>query len=340
MCLLVLILIGCSRSDAEPLAASSVDVVPPAPASGAEPDGGPELPSADPIPAVDVPPASPWRCRIPNATETNIETRAESVAYASPNGTPVELDVFGPARQGAPAPALLLIHGGAWRAGRRAHVTLMARHFAAAGYVTIPVDYRLVRRSDPAPEGVPAAVQDVQCALRHVHANADAYGVDRHRIAAVGFSAGAHLAALLGTAGGAAELRTECADPEGERIAAAVGFYGPYDLNGRYLPAADTAIERFAGVSRDARARFSPITYASGDDPPFLLVHGGRDATVPIRESREFHTALTSAGARSELVAIPHGAHGFSIFHRENRHRRATCATLRFLARELSLPPR
>jgi len=54
-----------------------------------------------------------------------------------------------------------------------------------------------------------------------------------------------------------------------------------------------------------------PIRFIDVSDPPFLLVHGARDRTVPARQSIAFHTALKSAGLRSVLLLIDDVDHSF-----------------------------
>lgn len=91
-------------------------------------------------------------------------------------------------------PAILMIHGGGWTSGSKENLHPMASQLAAKGYVTATPEYRM---SAEAP--YPAAVEDLKAAVRWLRANAAAYGIDTARIAAYGCSAGAHLAALLGT---------------------------------------------------------------------------------------------------------------------------------------------
>jgi len=55
----------------------------------------------------------------------------------------------------------------------------------------------------------------------------------------------------------------------------------------------------------------SPIRFIDGSDPPFLLVHGARDQTVPVAQSTTFHAALQAAGVRSQLRVIDGADHSF-----------------------------
>lgn len=91
-------------------------------------------------------------------------------------------------------PVLLMIHGGGWNSGSPELQVPLAQQVAARGYVTIPVEYRLI------PEALyPAGVEDLEDAITWIYKNAKRYGIDRKKIAVSGCSAGGQLAMLLGT---------------------------------------------------------------------------------------------------------------------------------------------
>ena len=65
---------------------------------------------------------------------------------------------------------------------------------------------------------------------------------------------------------------------------------------------------------RDAARAASPVTYATADDPPFLLLHGDNDLLVPFQQSELLHRALLAAGVASDLRIIPGAGHGTDHF--------------------------
>lgn len=121
----------------------------------------------------------------------------ENVTYTHFNKTPfgprdLHVDIFRPDNDSI-YPALLMVHGGGWNSGDRSLQVPMAMQIAKAGYVTIPVEYRLI------PEALyPAGLHDIKTAVRWVRKNARKYGIDPDRIAISGCSAGAQLATLVG----------------------------------------------------------------------------------------------------------------------------------------------
>lgn len=108
----------------------------------------------------------------------------------------LHVDIFRP-DDGNVYPALIMIHGGGWNSGTKALQIPMAQRIAEHGYVTIPVEYRLIPEAK-----YPAGLHDIKAVVKWVRENADIYGVDPDKIALSGCSAGAQLATLVGVTNG------------------------------------------------------------------------------------------------------------------------------------------
>src|SRR2546428_4160110 len=121
------------------------------------------------------------------------------IQYANPKGQPQLLDAYVPAGHG-PFPTVILVHGGGWEYGDRSNMADIAKYLAVHGFVAFTIDYRLAN-----PKRVynpyPAAVEDVQTAIRWVRQHAADYGADPARLGLLGSSAGAHLLSLVGMVG-------------------------------------------------------------------------------------------------------------------------------------------
>ncbi len=208
------------------------------------------------------------------------------VTYGIGGGLPLMLDLYlPPDKNKRPVPGLIFIHGGAWAGGTRDVYKFYTVDYAAKGYVAATVTYRL---SGQAP--FPAAVEDVKCAVRWMRANADQYGIDPHRIAVIGGSAGGHLAMMIGYSSGEISLEGD-GGHEGvsSAVQAVVNFYGVYDMateEGKQ----SSAVQRFLdGKSFDEAPNLyrksSPRTYLDSSDPPTLIIHGVLDQTVDIEQA-------------------------------------------------------
>ena len=146
------------------------------------------------------------------------------LVYKRVDGHNLQLDIYSPKSISHPLPVVLWIHGHRWSYGskeQRPPVNLMAQ-----GYIVVSLDYRL---SGEAP--FPAAIEDCKAAVRWLRANATTYHIDPDHIGAWGHSAGGHLAALLGTSGGVAELEGAGDNSTfSSRVQAVCDMSGPSDI--------------------------------------------------------------------------------------------------------------
>ena len=147
--------------------------------------------------------------------------RTRDIVYKEVDGKKLRLTTFVPRGDG-PFPAVLVVHGGAWRAGSRNQLTMYAKSLARRGFACFSIDYRLAPRHKS-----PAQIEDCRDAVRWIRQHAGEYRVDPGRIGAIGYSAGGHLVSLLATTG-----LSKADDPKGvgTKITAAVAGGAPTDF--------------------------------------------------------------------------------------------------------------
>jgi len=231
-----------------------------------------------------------------------------NVEYANVGGESIRLDAFVPNGPG-PFPAVILVHGGGWNGGdksggaQKGYTAPMDEPLARAGFAWFEINYRLAPRHP-----YPACIDDVETAIRWVRAHAAEYRVDPRRIALAGESAGGHLVELAG-------VRADAST----RVAAVVAFYGNSDLlaEERERGGFTTNLgQLFPGHSRLDDATTALLKSASAvyqvrpGLPPFLLLHGNADRSVPYQRSVDLRASLQAAGVPCELITIPGGVHG------------------------------
>lgn len=198
------------------------------------------------------------------------------------------LDIYAPTGGAENLPVIVFFYGGSWNSGARGDYDFVGRALAAQGFVVVVPDYRLV------PEvRYPGFVADAAAAVRWVRAHVAEYGGDPDRIVLSGHSAGAYNAAML-----AFDDRWLGVDREGVR--GFVGLAGPYD----FLPL-DTDSTRAAFGQWHDLSETQPVTFASADDPPALLLHGSDDTTVRPRNSAALAAALSDVGVSARVVDYP-----------------------------------
>lgn len=240
----------------------------------------------------------------------------KDVQYAEADGVKLLLDVYLPKNVAKPYPVIVWVHGGGWTSGSKdaPNGTFML----AEGFALVSINYRLSGQAQ-----FPAQINDCKAAVRWMRANAEAYGFDPDRIGAFGSSAGGHLVALLGTAGGVAELEGSVGGNAAysSRVQAVCDWYGPSNLitmgdypsglDHRSASSPEGSLIGGAILDNPEKAlAASPITYVSEDDPPFLIQHGTADNTVPFHQSVELDSALRLAGVDATFIPIVGGTHG------------------------------
>jgi pectinesterase len=225
--------------------------------------------------------------------------------YSRAGGESLRLDACVPDGKG-PFPAVILVHGGGWSSGdKTTGVDPLFAPISKYGLGWFSINYRLAPKFR-----YPASVEDVEAAVRWVKQHAAEFNVDPTRLALLGESAGGHLVAM-------AVVRAK----DDTRVAAAIPFYAPVDLE------ADT--QRRGGLSLSLRDLFgrsyevdaqatqllreaSPLNYVHSGLPPFLLVHGTADMSVPYNQSVQLQAKLKAAGVSCDLITIDDGVHGMA----------------------------
>lgn len=225
-----------------------------------------------------------------------------------------KLDIFRPASRTGSLPAILLVHGGGWREGRREEQRGIASRFAEAGYVAIPVSYRLTGEAP-----FPACIDDVVAAARWVRAHAKDYGVDPERIGALGHSAGAHLVAMLALAEPSGKFAPGFLEEVSGRVNAVVATATPTDFTrwgeDRGQAGGTMFFDQLPAAERDTAARrCSPLFHVDASAPPMLLIHGSGDRVVPPVQTERLLAALRAVKASlAERVVLDGRPHDFIL---------------------------
>jgi len=221
-------------------------------------------------------------------------------------------------------PLVVWIGGGdAWD-GTRAACPL--RWLVPRGYAVACVGYR-----SPATAVFPAQLDDCRAALATLVRDADTWGIDPTRICVIGYGTGGHLAALVALADS-----PDAADDAG--VTAGCVIAAPADLpslgpaHARTAAAARQLIGGPLAELREAARAASPLAYVSADDPPLLLVHGGRDAQVPADQAVRLDAACRVAGVDCRLVRLDGVGHDVAV----DAGTAAGTAVLAFLDRVLA----
>lgn len=244
------------------------------------------------------------------------EPRAAKISdleYGQAGGEKLLLDVSVPAGAG-PFPMAILVHGGGWSRGDKSgldeptksgDITPWFAPLTAAKFTWFSINYRHAPKNR-----WPACFEDVQTAIRWVKAHATEFKGDPSRIALFGHSAGGHLVCLAAT----------LAD-DSVRVQAVVG-YAPVTnheqdlpVRGGLSPSLQNLLARPKELTPESLGLLrviSPLNHVRPGLPPFLLIHGDADKTVPIQQSLDFQAKLRASGVRCDLIIIPGASHGLA----------------------------
>jgi acetyl esterase/lipase len=197
------------------------------------------------------------------------------------------------------------IHGGGWEAGDR-HGDGVFSKLTEWGYALASIDYRLSTEAK-----YPAQLDDAREAVKWLGGHSASWHLDTNKFFAAGFSAGGHLALMLGLS----------QKPADRTIKAVCALYPPADLT-TILPESmrsqrnNPVSELLGGAlteKLDLAREASPVTYVRKDSIPVLIYHGDADKTVPLAQSEALSAALKTAGAQCTLIIYPGQGHGFAL---------------------------
>lgn len=203
-------------------------------------------------------------------------------------------------------PAVVICPGGGYSHLSPREAEPIALRFMRLGFVAFVVFYHT------APARFPAALHDVGAALAHIRRHAKEYRVATERIAVMGFSAGAHVAASLGVMW----QRRRLWQPLGltcDQVRPNAMVLGYPVIIGREF-AHRASFECLTGSDDPAiHAKFSLESLVTDSAPPTFLWHTWEDQAVPVENTLLLGMALRRHGVPTEMHIYPHGPHGGAL---------------------------
>jgi acetyl esterase/lipase len=242
------------------------------------------------------------------------------------------MDIFTPKKDANGAGIIFVVSGG-WYSDHNGITGSMPLYIQPAldkGYTVFAV----VHGSNPK-YSLPEMLEDMHRSVRFIRHNAKEYGIDPDHLGITGGSAGGHLSLMQGCAGRKANAKAaDPVDRESSQVQAVVSFYPPTDfLNwgekgkimlGKHpiVPVKgafdftqhDPKTNTFVLITDEKKReeigkQVSPITHVARDNPPTLIIHGDKDALVPLQQSEIMAAKLTEAGVINELIVKKGGGH-------------------------------
>ena len=246
----------------------------------------------------------------------------ENIPYTNSRHPKHLLDIYIPASYNNKRPLVIWVHGGGWRANDKycdmAYMKNTIHLLINNGIAVASIDYRY--SSDAV---FPAQIQDCNDAIAFLFTNASRYNFDKHSFFLMGFSAGGYLASLAALS---ANNKVRNFYRSGKipkfTIKGVINFYGIVDLLAMPFNSvtgdSEDYINELIGASvttrPDLARRASPSTYIDKEDMPFLIIHGEKDATVPLYQSKILHSWLNVNRVHAELIVVKGAPHFGTMF--------------------------
>ena len=265
-------------------------------------------------------------------------TLYDDLSYANDTLKKHLLDIYLPTQGKESYPVVIWIHGGAWMSNDKyadmSYMKQTLKSFIDSGYAVASIDYRWSTMAI-----FPAQIQDCNQAIEYLYQHAEKYRLDRKKFALIGFSAGGHLANLVGLSNNnfVKDFYADGKKPH-FKIRLVLDFYGPanfFTLKGNDSKDPKNPINLLLGGTvtdkPDLAKEASPITYIDKNDPPFLIVQGEKDESVNPDQATALNTRLASAGVKSELIIVPGAPHYGVMFDAENIRKRVFFSLKKYL---------
>ena len=255
-----------------------------------------------------------------------IEPNWKDLNYAGDGESYHTLDIYSPTNSTKKSPLILTIYGSAWKSNRSKASKYIKKSLikplVEAGFAVASINHR--SSTDAL---FPAQIHDVKAAIRFLRGNASEYKIDPSFVGVTGSSSGGHLAAMAGTTSHNKLMEGNIGSflNYDSQVNAVVDWFGPtdfllMDICGSKMvhDAVNSPESKLIGgaiqENKEKARAANPINYISSKTPPFLIIHGMVDLTVPYCQSKVLKMALERANTESELISVRDGGHGKNVF--------------------------
>jgi len=206
-------------------------------------------------------------------------------------------------------PCVIWICGGAWtQMDKGAHIPYLA-DLARRGFTVASAEYRLGHEAP-----FPGAIIDIKAAIRFLRAHAKRYSIDTEKIGIAGESAGGYLTAMVSLIRDN-ELEKGAHLDQSSAVQAACPWYMPCDI-AKMARESNMRLPFFAGDINDSQYTgiINPVNHITQYAPPFLILHGTEDTTVPFEQGKMFFDALIKKNIDARLLILKGAEHADARF--------------------------
>ncbi len=223
----------------------------------------------------------------------------------------LKMDIIYPEDKTRKYPCIVWICGGAWAVmDRSAHLAYLSE-LARSGFVVASVEYRTTN------EGTfPIQLMDVKAGIRYLKAHGERYNIDVEHFGVMGESAGGYLTAMAALVDDRA-YDVGAFTEYSSKVQAACPWYPPADVTAFPYPSAELAaaapesllLGKNVAQNQEEAMKICPVAYVKKDAPPFMIIHGDQDHTVPFHQGELLHDKLEEAGVDVTMLVLEGADH-------------------------------
>lgn len=186
----------------------------------------------------------------------------------------------------------------------------VAHAFIPKGYNAFVLHYSVAKK-----RVFPSQLIEASLAMKHIKDNAEEYGIDKENIFVVGFSAGGHLAASLGTMWHKKEVYEAIDIPFGYNKPRGMMLIYPV-ISGVIEQRHKGSFKNLLGLDDPTQEQLKAVSIENNVDQntvPAFLMHTTTDSTVPVYNSLIMAKALSDNGIKYEMHIYPEAPHGCAL---------------------------
>lgn len=255
-----------------------------------------------------------WEKNTPNHSNVHVEETSETTDLLRIQQVDKPMiEVYLPSKKSQTGGAVVICPGGGYRIlAYEWEGKDVAKWFNSNGIAAIVLKYRLPHTPNNI-EGRLSPFLDLQRAVRQTRFNAEKWNINPNKVGIMGFSAGGHLASILGTHFEDNFFTTDNIDTISCRPNFMILMYPVITFKEPYLHNGSRSF--LIGDSPDSALvnYYSNELHVTDNTPPTFLVHASDDKSVPVQNSLMFYDELSKHNVQSEMHIFPEGGHGFGL---------------------------
>lgn len=223
----------------------------------------------------------------------------------------LKMDIIYPEDKTRKYPCIVWICGGAWAVmDRSAHLAYLSE-LARSGFVVASVEYRTTNEG-----AFPIQLMDVKAGIRYLKAHGERYNIDVEHFGVMGESAGGYLTAMAALVDDRA-YDVGAFTEYSSKVQAACPWYPPTDVTSFPYPSPELAaaapesllLGKNVAQNQEEAMKICPVAYVKKDAPPFMIIHGDQDHTVPFHQGELLHDKLEEAGVDVTMLVLEGADH-------------------------------